>query len=359
MTGVTSAVRREGFNMHHQPHIKADRASNIRPFKTTSKHVAIVVQDAGSAYAVTACEELFALANRFSTDVQYNVDIVEDFAQAFETGAEFSDRTVILFGSVETPWLINAQDARKLRTHLPCVQRVGFVGSAVLAAADIPPYRSHKYCVHMEFSQAANELQLHSDDTRATSLRDRNVYSATGKLAAAHMVIEMITVDCGEYLAEQVQSCVGLAAAHANTRTDTENHYIRLAHGDQTVSRAIAIMKDHIEDPLRIEDFYKLLPVSSRQLQRSFMKYFNETPLTVYRNIRLERANQLLKFTDLPIREVAIATGFSCGSLFSKQFQRRYFLHPIRCRELRYARPAAANEPAENAQDCKRTLSAL
>ncbi|MBO9464236.1 helix-turn-helix domain-containing protein [Tropicibacter sp. R15_0] len=327
--------------MHHQRNIKAEPAPNFAFSKTLSKPVSIIAQNADSAFAINACQELFTLANRFSTEIEYHVEHGQNISQLFQKGTSVPDRTVILFGSVNAPWSLEKGCTAKLRTHLPCVHRVGFVGSAVLLAAKVPHFHTHRFSVHAELSYAANELAIHAHNSSASWFRDRSVFSATGNLAAAQMVLEMISVDCGYYVAEQVQSHIGLAGAQPNTMSETENHYIRLAHGDPIVMRAISIMREHIEDPLRIEDFDQLLDLSSRQMQRSFMKQFNETPLTVYRNIRLDRADQLLKFTDMTIREISVAAGFSSTSLFSKQFQRRYSMHPVRRRELRYGQKLA------------------
>ncbi|WP_170327504.1 helix-turn-helix domain-containing protein [Ruegeria arenilitoris] len=322
--------------MLHQTKILADPNGFWAEHCNSTKDVVFVVQDCNSMYAVKACFELLKLANRFSSETKYRIEVVRSVESAFSLRSNLSKRTVILFGGLRKLWPLSEIDTRLLRTHLPCADRIGLVGGAVLFAAQVPFFRNYGFCIHTKFSEAADEeaIQVIAEDVPA--YRDGKVHSATGELAALHMIGSMVADDCGEFLAQQILSHIGLTFSSSANRSEAENHYLRLAKGNSTLCRAIAMMKQNVEEPLYIESLSQALEASPRQVQRKFQLFFGETPTSVYLNIRLERAYHLLKFTDLPIDEVSIATGFTSRSSFNLRFRRRYDTTPIRCRASRY-----------------------
>jgi len=62
------------------------------------------------------------------------------------------------------------------------------------------------------------------------------------------------------------------------------------------------------------------------------------TPGEFIRNIRLKRAAQLLRSTDLPITEVAVTVGFSTPSYFTRSFQQEYGMSPSNYRKTKQQR---------------------
>ena len=102
------------------------------------------------------------------------------------------------------------------------------------------------------------------------------------------------------------------------------------------MARGLGLMQDNIENPITGRALAKALAVSPRQLERSFRGKLGETPMTVYRNIRLEHAHQLLCQTDLPMMEVCLASGFATRSIFVRWYRERYGQIPAQARKMRY-----------------------
>jgi len=111
--------------------------------------------------------------------------------------------------------------------------------------------------------------------------------------------------------------------------------------GDLTnrhLQRAFEIMQTHLEDPLSQTQVARHCRLSARQLQRLFSSLIGETFHQAYMQLRLDRAYQLLKQTDMPIVEVAVACGFTNGSYFAQAARRRWNMTPSHVR----SRPEAA-----------------
>lgn len=61
-----------------------------------------------------------------------------------------------------------------------------------------------------------------------------------------------------------------------------------------------------------------------RQLERLFQRHLGQGIHKQYRSMRLERARQLLRETTYPVLDVAVATGFSSASQFSRAYARAF-----------------------------------
>ena len=69
--------------------------------------------------------------------------------------------------------------------------------------------------------------------------------------------------------------------------------------------------------------------MSRRQLERLCRNILGQSPATVYRNIRLDRARGLLMETDMSVMEIALATGFSSSAMLSRNFKERFGMTPM------------------------------
>jgi AraC family carnitine catabolism transcriptional activator len=104
---------------------------------------------------------------------------------------------------------------------------------------------------------------------------------------------------------------------------------------------AIALMENHVEDPLSVPRIADLTRVSQRQLERLFRKHVGRSAIGYYRVLRLQYARVLLTNTELSIREIALASGYSSLSYFAKSFAEQFDKRP---RDYRTAWPET--EPA-------------
>lgn len=98
------------------------------------------------------------------------------------------------------------------------------------------------------------------------------------------------------------------------------------------VRQVIRLMEEHLETPLPIRDLCRRIRVSHRQLDRLFSQYVGKTPALYYRDIRLDRARGLVTQTNLPMTEIAYASGFSSQVHFSRAYKDRFGLAPSKDR---------------------------
>lgn len=91
---------------------------------------------------------------------------------------------------------------------------------------------------------------------------------------------------------------------------------------DEIVTEAIKFIRDHADQPIRINDVERALNVSRRVLENRFERTVGRSPASVLRRVRLERAAVLLRDTDLAIPEIALRCGFNHTESFIRSFKR-------------------------------------
>jgi AraC family transcriptional regulator, regulatory protein of adaptative response / DNA-3-methyladenine glycosylase II len=105
------------------------------------------------------------------------------------------------------------------------------------------------------------------------------------------------------------------------------------------VGRLAAAVADRIEDgaltELSVSALAEELGVTDRHLRRVVQSEFGVSPVELAQTARLLTAKRLLTDTDLPVTEVAFASGFSSLRRFNTLFRERYRLNPTGLRKTR------------------------
>lgn len=97
---------------------------------------------------------------------------------------------------------------------------------------------------------------------------------------------------------------------------------------DARVRRAMLMIERDLMAPQPLSTLAASLGASVRQLNRLFKASVGETPSAFREALRLERAEVLVRTTDLTLTEIALRCGFADGSHFSRRFKRRYGCPP-------------------------------
>lgn len=99
------------------------------------------------------------------------------------------------------------------------------------------------------------------------------------------------------------------------------------------VRKALDYMNAHIAEPFKLNALFREIGTSRPSLERHFKAEFGETPLVVLRNLRIERARQLLADTSLNNAEIAARSGFSSNIRFVTVFKQMVGVPPGTYRE--------------------------
>jgi CheY-like chemotaxis protein len=115
----------------------------------------------------------------------------------------------------------------------------------------------------------------------------------------------------------------------------------------QFLRRAIEIVDRHLSDfEFDVEALAKKVAVSRRQLFRKMKAVTGGTPNALIRAMRLKRAAQLLKESQMTITEITYAVGFSDLKHFRSLFQKQFGLLPVDYASKAHAGGIPQMEPA-------------
>ncbi len=101
-----------------------------------------------------------------------------------------------------------------------------------------------------------------------------------------------------------------------------------------TVSRGLRLISEGALDDETVEYLSTRLGVTPRHLHRLFLQHLGASPIAVAQTRRLHFAKQLISDTDLPMTQVALASGFQSIRRFNATFSHLYGRTPTDIRRL-------------------------
>jgi AraC family transcriptional regulator len=110
------------------------------------------------------------------------------------------------------------------------------------------------------------------------------------------------------------------------------------------VARARSIYESKMEYGISVEQVAKESGVSVSHLRRLFQQQEGKSPASVFSEMRVQRALELLVRTRIPVTEIALTCGFSSHSAFSRTFHRYTGISP---RQARKAGPRGMRQEGE------------
>ena len=150
---------------------------------------------------------------------------------------------------------------------------------------------------------------------------DKDRYSCSGGTSSLDLMLNIIIENHGSNLAKSVSDQL----IHERIRYSSDYQRMslrsRLGVSHPKLLSSVSIMEENLEEPLSHKELSKKANISLRQLERLFNKYLSCTPNQYYLKLRLERSRNLLLQTSMSILSVALASGFSSASHFSKCYK--------------------------------------
>jgi LacI family transcriptional regulator len=104
-------------------------------------------------------------------------------------------------------------------------------------------------------------------------------------------------------------------------------------HDDPIVAGAKRFLHQHLEEHISVDDVAQACKVPRSTLDRAFRAAEGQGPAAILRDMRMQRAQQLLVTTDLPLADVAVRCGFNYLSHFSRAFKKHLGCTPTEYRK--------------------------
>lgn len=102
---------------------------------------------------------------------------------------------------------------------------------------------------------------------------------------------------------------------------------------DERIKKMLSYIQTHYEEKITANELAEEAYISERECYRLFRNSLGTTPTEFMISLRLQKAQELLRYTEKSIIEIAHETGFGTSSYFCKLFKQKYHLTPNQYRK--------------------------
>ena len=247
------------------------------------------------------------------------IAIEPDFSAANAPAAEY----IIVCSGGDADRLSAMKPISWIRRNLRLGARIGSVADGAFYLARAGLLDGYACTLHWQSQPAFAEAFPHIQLVRRIFVVDRTRFTSAGGIGAFDMMLDLIGSQHGEPLSRKVAEWF----VHDRIRAtaDRERLQLRLRTGirDDLVLNAVALMEKY-EERASVLSIAKQLRVSIGRLTRAFKDEFEACPADYQRQMRMERAHDLLSHSKMPVREVGLACGYASFSSFVRAFRLAY-----------------------------------
>ncbi len=192
-------------------------------------------------------------------------------------------------------------------------------GSWLLAEAGL--LDGYRATIHWEELTAFSERFPEVESSRERYVIDENRITCSGAMAAFDLIMHLIGRDHGQALALEV-------AQLFMTRESARSHFGGAGSTSISVNKALALMQEHVEDPISIPEIARRTGRSLKVLETRMQAELGANPAQVYRRLRLNLARKLVVETDLSVGEIALRSGYGNPSAMTRAFRAEFGASP-------------------------------
>ena len=307
---------------------------------SNSFYIGFLLQPNFTMLALSSAIEPMRMANQLSGQTLYRWTIVSEDGTSvtssdglkIEVDSCISNHvsfdSVIVCGGLDVKNTITRKSLSWL-THLSrCNIALGGIctGSYLLAKAGL--LDGYQCTIHWELLASWQEEFPFLHSSNQLFINDRDRMTCSGGTAPMDMMLQVI----GRAHGKELSAAISDMFTHEHMRDERDQQRVPLQHivgaTQSKLQDVVGLMEANIEEILCLDELANYVELSRRQLERLFQKYLHCSPYRYYLQLRLTRARQLLKQTNMSIIEVAIACGFVSTPHFSKCYRNSFNMPP-------------------------------
>lgn len=292
--------------------------------------------------AFASAVEPLRIANQLSQRPLYRWRVLSETGEAVvsssgipvgvDGGLQQHDKETRLFVCAGNPQMAAAQPSivAAVQRHHRFGGVVGGICTGAVALARAGLMQGRRFTLHWENQPGFVEAFPDLPPSFRRFETDGRLLTCGGGAASTDMMLSIIADDHGSGFAAMVsEMCLRTLMPGVNVEQRSSLAALMSSRNPVLVA-TVALMNQHIEDPLSMDELANAAGYSRRHLERLFRDAIGKTPGDFYRGLRLDRGRNLLSTTNLTLAEVSIACGFSTVSHFSKSFRVRFGTAPTK-----------------------------
>ncbi|MQY43852.1 helix-turn-helix domain-containing protein [Epibacterium sp. SM1969] len=163
---------------------------------------------------------------------------------------------------------------------------------------------------------------------------DGSIVTCAGGMSSFDMVMALIANNHDARLLRSISNQLQMDRTRSGVAVQSAGSEHIADTAPKQLHRAVLILSENMETPVAPLELAEAVGTSRRTLERLFLKYVGMTPSKFCKVQRLERAHDLLLHSNLPLLDIALATGFRSASYFSYAFSGYYGVSPSSLRSV-------------------------
>lgn len=199
-------------------------------------------------------------------------------------------------------------------------------GTKILADAGL--LDGYRCTIHWENIPAFREDFPEIECTDKLFEIDRDRITCGGGAAAFDLMLHLISERHGPELTRAIANQFHHDRIRQSQDEQRGGARSALDHAPASLRKAITLMTEHLEDTLSIAQIAASVGLSVRQLERLYTRHLGVGPARHYVELRLEKARDLLLYSDRSVTEIAVAVGFTSTSHFAHWFRKTFGIRP-------------------------------
>ena len=97
---------------------------------------------------------------------------------------------------------------------------------------------------------------------------------------------------------------------------------------NESLKKAIYFIRDHYQSDISIHEVAQYSGIGERYLRKLFANHLSLSPLDYLNQVRINKAIELLRNTEMSIKEVSFSCGFKSPQYFSRMFKQQVGITP-------------------------------
>ncbi len=154
-------------------------------------------------------------------------------------------------------------------------------------------------------------------------VRDGDVWTSAGISAGIDLALAMVTEDYGDDVAQNVARQLVLYHRRSGGQSQFSS-LLELKAPNGRFGALLTWAREHLHEPLTVEDLAERAGMSSRHFARAFMAETGSTPSKAVERLRLEAARERVQDSSEAIERVAQVTGFRDPERMRRAFIRAF-----------------------------------
>lgn len=190
-----------------------------------------------------------------------------------------------------------------------------------------------------------------ADATKLYVVDEDGILTCAGGPGAADLAAHIIASHLGDALAQKALNIMVMDTARSESLPQPPPS-LAIGVRDPRIRQVALILEQSLSSPPTVDRLAKRMGLSRRQLERIFHSETGRSPAAFLAELRLERADWMIRSGNLQFTRIAEMTGFADSSHLTRSYRKRFGRTPSQARQIPDKRLKGERRPYGTPSDC-------